>query len=50
MKWSFIYRIDLVACYVCLLFLHFFVGFKYDFHADADVGFRDNRNLPNRAE
>ena len=40
MKWLFIYRRDLVACYVVAFFLgggvHFFISFKYDFHVDAD--------------
>ena len=35
MKWLFIYRRDLVACYVVAFFLgggvHFFISFKYDF-------------------
>ena len=36
MKWLFIYRRDLVVCYVYFNFLHCFISFKYDFHVDAE--------------
>ena len=36
MKWLFIYRKDLVVCYVLGGFLHFFISFKFDFHVDAE--------------
>ena len=34
MKWLFIYRRDLVVCYV---FSHFFISSKCDFHIDAEI-------------
>ena len=42
MKWLFIYRRDLVTCYVFVVvvvfvcFFHFFISFEYDFHVDAE--------------
>ena len=36
-EWLFIYRRDLVVCYVFLVsFLHFFISSKHDFHVDAE--------------
>ena len=35
MKWLFIYRRDLVACYV-FVFFNFFISSKYDCHVDAE--------------
>ena len=35
MKWLFIYRRNLVVCYV-YIFLHFYITFKYDFHVDVE--------------
>ena len=37
LKLLFIYRRDEVVCYVLsLLFLHFFIGSKYEFHVNAE--------------
>ena len=39
MKWLFIYRRDLVVCYVFVLlfFFYFFISSKYNFHVDAEI-------------
>ena len=35
-EYLFVFRRDLVVCYVYVLSVHFFISFKYDFHADAE--------------
>ena len=45
MNWLFIYRRDLVVCFVYLIFLHFFISFKYDFHVDAERMIEKTREL-----
>ena len=43
MKWLFIYRRDLVVCYVVVVV--FFISFKYVFHVDAERMIAKTRDM-----